>query len=801
MAKLTTIQSNFNAGELSPDLAGHIDLDRYQNGAKTILNAVPQVQGGVQRRGGFRQIARTKTTGVTRLIPFVFSKSQAYEIEFGDSYARFYTAAGRIETGGTPIEIPTPWTADKLFSVEYTQGSDTMFVAHPSSPIKRIVRMSQAAWSIGDAPFDPAPIDEIGKRQNSPLTLSGTTVGATISVFSAGGGFLSSDVGRNIVAGPGIAQITGVASSTNATAVVTAEFDSASFAALAWKVDQSPRVAVTPSNSGPLNGSITLTADGPATGVNVASLTGTSMAITTSTNHGYSVGQTVVLSGFESAGLDGTYVIVSVPSANVFTFTFNGSLLAGGTLGFVYAFAAGDAFRNEDVGSYVAINGGLVLITGVSQFNKAFGLIIKTLTGTVTAPIDSWSLKTAVWNSVDGYPRAVSRYQQRLYAAGTTGFPQTIWASSTGLYYDFTPGTDDGDSFSYAADSDQVSEIEHLTSAGILAVLAEGEEFVISAGTGNSVTPTNISFQSQSVNGSAAVRPVRVGNEIVYVQRAAKKVRAMTYDFNTNSFRSQNLTRLAAHISGSGFVDMAFQAEPTPVVWMVRADGVLVSMTYDRDDNVCGFARHTTDGLFKSVCVIPGDDGDIVFAVVQRVINGATVQFVERLDPDVMTDCAILGTNATPVTIWTGLDSLEGKSCDVKADGVFMGQMTVTGGQITLPRAATSIEVGLHYDSQITTLTPNVSGGGVITSQGNQQRSGKLILRMLESINAVVNDQRIAFRAFGTGILDEAPQPFTGDKDISDFGWDATSEITIVQDQPYKWYVLALIRQYTVNNG
>jgi len=129
-----------------------------------------------------------------------------------------------------------------------------------------------------------------------------------------------------------------------------------------------------------------------------------------------------------------------------------------------------------------------------------------------------------------------------------------------------------------------------------------------------------------------------------------------------------------------------------------------------------------------------------------------------------------------------------------------MGQFTVTDGAITLPRAASSVEVGLHYGSQIVALTPNISGG-IGTSQGNAQRSGRIIVRLLDTIRCVVNGQPIAFRNFGVDVLDKVPESFTGDKDISEFGWDTSAEITIEQDQPYQWYVLALIRQFTVNSG
>ncbi|MCC5029748.1 MULTISPECIES: hypothetical protein [Burkholderia] len=799
MAKITTIQSNFNAGELSPPLEGHIDLDRYANGVKTMLNAIPQIEGGSRRRSGFRQIARTKTTGTTRLIPFVFSKSQAYFVELGDSYARFYSVDGQIQQSGVPIEISTPWSADKVFELEYAQGSDTMFVAHPSMPMKRLVRVLQTAWAISDAPFDPGPIDEIGTRPAVSIVLSSTVPG-TANVTASGAAFLPSDVGRNIVAGPGVAEVIAVSTSTSATVSISSGFTSTSFGPNGWKLDGSPRVAITPSNAKPADSAVTLVADGAAVAVQKVSLTGTTMTLQSVNAHGLSVGQQFVLSGFESAGLDGLYTVATVPDATHITFNFTGTLLEGSVLGALYPYGLGQAWRASDVGSYVTLNGGLIEITQVVDASKAYGRIVKELSATITAPPDGWMLKTFMWNPTDGYPCAVSLYQQRLYAAGSSGYPERVWASATGLYYDFTPGTDDGDGFSYDVASDQVNQIMHLASSRILTVLTQGEEFTIDGGSVGSITPTNINVRSQSIYGTARPRPVRVGNELIFPQRAAKKIRSMAYDFNTDSFRSQNLTRLAAHITESGVVDIAFQAEPTPVVWMVRADGVLISMTYDRDENVCGFARHTTDGAFKSVCCIPGADGDVLFAVVQRTINGNVVQNVERLDAGVQTDAAIIGSSDTGGNVWTNLGTLEGKTCDVKADGVFMGQFTVIDGQVTLPRQAKTFEIGLHYDSTIVALTPNLSGG-LGTSQGNQQRTGRVILRFLNTIRCLVNGQIIPFRGFGENVLNKPPEPFTGDKDITEFGWDSSSEITITQDQPYDWYVLALLRQFTVNTG
>jgi hypothetical protein len=800
MPKLTIIQTSLNAGELSPDLSGHVDINRYANGVKTMLNAVPQIAGGSKRRAGSRILASAKYGNrTTRLIPFVFNKDQAYVLELGDAYARFYTTAGQIVQSGSPVEIAMPYPQAQVFNVEFAQGSDTMFLAQESYPIKRLTRLSASNWTIGDAPFDPGPLDEIGYRPPVTLSLSATAIGNT-GTATAANAFKTSDVGRNIVGTQGSARITAYTDPNTVQYTVDATFDASSYTQDLWKIDQSPIAPLTPTNKDPVDGAITLVGDGPAIAVGAVSLSGTTLTINTVDPHGLSTGQTVVLSGFESAGLDGIYQIASTPTSNSFTITYNGSLLAGGSLGTVYQYGVGDVFRSTDVGKYVDINGGLVEITEFVNGSAVHGRIAKALSATITAPGRSWSIKSEVWNTIDGFPRAVSLYQQRLYAAGSWNFPEMIWASGTGVYLDFTPGTDDDQGFSYAASSDQVNQIEHLMSSRILTVLTQGEEFTVDGGSSAAVTPTNINIRSQSIFGCAQARPVRVANELIYAQRAGKKIRSMAYDFNTDSFRSQNLTRLAAHVTGPGIIDMAFQAEPNPVVWMVRSDGVLVSLTYDRDDDVCGFARHTTDGLYKSVAVIPGSDGDVVFALVQRTINGQTVQYVEQFDQTVMTDAAIVGTNGAGSATWTGLGSLEGKLCDVKADGIYMGQFTVTSGSITLPRTANTIEVGLHYDSEIELLSPNVSGG-ITTSQGNQVRSGDAIVRVLDTINILVDNQRIAFREFDTNVLDSAPQPFTGDKEISRFGWDKTSELTLKQDQPYQWHILAFIRHFTANNG
>ena len=93
------IKTSFNAGEFSERLYGRVDLEKYASGSKTMRNFVPMPHGGATRRPGTKFIEETKDSSkLSRLIPFQFSTEQAYIIEAGDQYMRFYMNGGQILT-------------------------------------------------------------------------------------------------------------------------------------------------------------------------------------------------------------------------------------------------------------------------------------------------------------------------------------------------------------------------------------------------------------------------------------------------------------------------------------------------------------------------------------------------------------------------------------------------------------------------------------------------------------------------------------------------------------------------------
>jgi hypothetical protein len=95
MGNIAFIQTNFTSGEVSPQIEGRIDLVKYGNSAATLNNVFVRVFGGGYRRPGTYFAETTKlSTGAVRLFPFQFSTDQAYVIEAGDQYFRFYKDSG-----------------------------------------------------------------------------------------------------------------------------------------------------------------------------------------------------------------------------------------------------------------------------------------------------------------------------------------------------------------------------------------------------------------------------------------------------------------------------------------------------------------------------------------------------------------------------------------------------------------------------------------------------------------------------------------------------------------------------------
>ncbi len=182
MAKLSLVQTNFTAGEISPRMKGRVDVARYQNGAEIVENGEPVVHGGIDRRAGLRFAAVAKYSGTrrSRVIRYVFNNAQAYMLEVGHLYIRVFAPNGAVildATGLAPFEIVTPYTEDQLDLIKTRQGGDTLLFFHPDVATRRLRRISATTWTMDLAPWNPEPFDEVGETPVAKLSLSASSVG------------------------------------------------------------------------------------------------------------------------------------------------------------------------------------------------------------------------------------------------------------------------------------------------------------------------------------------------------------------------------------------------------------------------------------------------------------------------------------------------------------------------------------------------------------------------------------------------------------------------------------------------
>ncbi len=161
MARATLIQTNFTGGELSPRLDGRVDIAKYFNGCRRCENMIVLPHGGAGRRGGTRHIAPAVDDAVpSRLIPFRFSTTQAYVLEFGHQVIRVFTEGGIVETApGVPLEIASPYTSAEIDQLDFAQSADILYLAHENHAPRTLKRTSHIAWTLETITFTSPPAD------------------------------------------------------------------------------------------------------------------------------------------------------------------------------------------------------------------------------------------------------------------------------------------------------------------------------------------------------------------------------------------------------------------------------------------------------------------------------------------------------------------------------------------------------------------------------------------------------------------------------------------------------------------
>lgn len=298
------------------------------------------------------------------------------------------------------------------------------------------------------------------------------------------------------------------------------------------------------------------------------------------------------------------------------------------------------------VGYCVEVNGGLVQITGYTSTTVVQGIVRTALSAIAAAPSGGWLLRAPAWTFkpiTKSYPRSVCAYQQRLFFASSDFFPATLWASVVGDVLDFSTGVGDDDALQFTT-SEQSAAIEHLVASRSILGNTGGAELEVTGGIEKPIVPTNIQVKVQSAFGSATAKPMPIGQDILFVQRGSRSVRALSIA-DADYFNAPDVSILSEHITAPGLLEIDYQALPDQVVWCLRSDGQLVPLTYNKEQQISAWAQTLTIGTVESVAVIPAGDSFRTFVIVKRTTDSATFRSVEYFDDTVGTDCTVFGTH------------------------------------------------------------------------------------------------------------------------------------------------------------
>ncbi len=254
----------------------------------------------------------------------------------------------------------------------------------------------------------------------------------------------------------------------------------------------------------------------------------------------------------------------------------------------------------------------------------------------------SYNWKENAFNCRQGYPAACCLHESRLYFAGTTHQPTTLWGSVIDDWNNFQDDTTaDDKAFSRTLTTHYANRIQWLASQRRLFVGCLFSEWVIgSEYNDNPVSPTNFLARSYTSYGSADLPPLNIGGAVVFAQRHSNRLRELAYISDSETYDAADLTRLAEHLLSPSqsedavkITTMSWQESREPTLWTVRADGMLLTFTYIRTERINAWAEHSTKGgAFRSVCVSPTDnEADEIYFIVNR--NGSHyLEYIPR-DP------------------------------------------------------------------------------------------------------------------------------------------------------------------------
>ncbi|HJR17472.1 MAG TPA: hypothetical protein VJ808_11510, partial [Gemmatimonadales bacterium] len=513
------------------------------------------------------------------------------------------------------------------------------------------------------------------------------------------------------------------------------------------------------------------------------------------------------------------------------------TLTLSGTTGSVTVTASSTTGINNNQGFLTTDVGRIIRWLAPNGQWEWLTITARTSSTTVTATIESsdpsgtdatteWRL--GAWSDTTGWPEVCVFHQGRLWFGRTTSQPQTLWASRVSNFRNFQPSASDGtvsddNAITLTIDSNQVNAIAWMVSShrGLL-LGTTGESWIIrSADDTTGISPLNAELVPQGSWGSDdAILPTRVGSSTLYVQSGQTAIRESAFNFDEDVFSANNITILSEHLFRLGVKRLAFSQAPIQTVWALLTNGTLAGFTFDKEQKVIAWHHHTIAGAGANVvdiAVIQHDTQNQLWMLVERTIDGNTVQYVEFMEEPFDAQLhtieeaffldGALTYDGVPTTTVSGLTHLEGETVGVLADGATHPDKVVSGGAVTLDRSASKVQVGLRYSAETRTMpleAPNREGSFI--SLGKTKRIHQVHVILAETVGALIGPEigvldRIPFRV-PSDPMDTPVELFNGVKSLSlSSSYEEQARVRVVSDQPLPCTVLAIVMEGSVHGS
>ena len=745
--------TNFQYGEISPSLVSRTDSAIYNSSAQSVKNFFIRTEGGVAKRGGFQ--ALHDFTGVTentairqqvRLIPFIFSDDEQYVIAFSHQKCEIFfinPTTGALSLATTLTQdvdgASLQWDQAYLHEMTYAQGGDVLFVCHNTFMCQQIVRTGLNSFQVEQFTFQL----QAGNAKTYQPYYHFHPTGVTLNP--------SATTGNGITLTTSAAYFDTTGSQTNG------NYTNSKHVGLTLVYHDAEILITSVQSATQATGNVVdelfVELDPNA----LRTIDGSTTIEITHVNHGMSASDSITIrnasavGGVNAAQINGSRSIQKVIDENRYTIT------------------AGSAANTTEDGG-----GNIQVVTH--------------------APTQQWMEQS--YSSLRGYPAAVGFHENRLWFGGTLSQPDTVWASKSGLYYNFDIGeAADDDSLELVMSIGEVATIRHFVSNRDIHIFTAGSEFFIPTFENQPITPTNAKVKRQTSFGSTFVRPQPFYGATIFSQVGGKMIRQFVFDDSEQAYKADPISLLSSHLISdpvqmcvvSGAVNTA-----ESFVFAQNFTGEIAVYNLNRIEGVAGWTRFETNGSFHSVTAIDNR----VFAVIKTDLGSGTKSFVfTELNQNVSLDLG--NTYSGTAGVFTVSNFFEnGAEVDVISATDYLGKFTVSGGQIdvsAVDASLTSCQVGFGFDVELKTNPIDVNTA--IGPETGQPRSlSRVILDLSETLSVSVNNKKLIIRKVNND-FSQPRQAVTGKREFYLLGYNKDPQVTVTQTAPMFIQVNGLVAE------